>query len=404
MKIAEINTVHYGSTGKIMLQIAQTARTHGHTVVTFSKRWKPHPQENPNHFYIGTFAENVLHRIGAPLTGREGFYSYWSTKRLLKQLDSLNPDILHLHNLHGWYLNYGLLFQYIKKTKVPVVWTLHDCWAFTGHCPYFTMVKCEKWKTGCGQCPQYRSYPQSWWDHSKAMWTWKKAWFTGVSDLTIVTPSQWLADLVKESFLREYPVKVIHNGIDLSVFQPTAGSFRVKYHCEGKYIILGVAFGWEKRKGLDVFYELSKRLDEKYQIVLVGTNKALDKDLPANIISIHKTQNQRELAEIYTAADLLVNPTREDNYPTVNLESLACGTPVLTFQTGGSPETVDDTCGSVVAWDDLNALERELIRVCTQKPYSAEACVAKAREFDRHNRFEEYWKLYEERYDSGVPV
>jgi glycosyltransferase involved in cell wall biosynthesis len=230
------------------------------------------------------------------------------------------------------------------------------------------------------------------------MWRLKKKWFTGVEDMTIVTPSQWLAGLVKESILKDYTVKVIHNGIDLSIFKSMPNNFREKYGIpENKKILLGVAFGWGIRKGLDVFLELEKRLDpHKYQIVLVGTDDKVDKQLPAGIISIHRTQNQQELAEIYTAADLFVNPTREENYPTVNMESLACGTPVLTFRTGGSPEILDENTGAVVDCDDIDALEQEIVRICDKKPHSMEACLTRAKSFDMNERFEEYIKLYEQ--------
>ena len=221
----------------------------------------------------------------------------------------------------------------------------------------------------------------------------KKELFSGL-DLTIITPSEWLAGLVKESFLKDYPVKVIHNGIDLSIFKPTESDFRAKYNCEDKFILLGVAFGWGKRKGLDVFIELSKRLDERFQIVLVGTDENVDKQLPNNIISIHRTQNQKELAEIYTAADLFVNPTREENFPTVNIEALACGTPILTFKTGGSPEILDETCGCVVGKDDVEGLHGEINRIYTEKSFSKEACLARAAKFDMNDKFEEYVDLY----------
>ena len=229
------------------------------------------------------------------------------------------------------------------------------------------------------------------------MWKKKRSWFTGVPDMTLVTPSQWLADLVKRSFLSEYPVEVIPNGIDLNVFKPRASDFRRRYHIpEGKNILLGVAFGWGERKGLDVFLELAKRLDgAKYQIVLVGTDDSVDKQLPESIISIHRTENQQQLAVIYTAADLFVNPTREENYPTVNMESIACGTPVLTFRTGGSPEIVSPDTGSVVDCDDVDSLEKEIVRICQTKPYTEERCLNRAAEFDQFRRFKEYIRLYE---------
>ena len=261
------------------------------------------------------------------------------------------------------------------------------------------MAKCDRWKAGCGNCPYPKdSYPQANVDRTAKMWRLKKKWFTGVENMTIVTPSQWLAELVKESFLQEYPVKVIHNGIDLSVFRPTDGDFRQKYGIGDKYMLLGVADSWGERKGLDVFIELSKRLDPaRYQIVLVGTNDGVDKLLPDGVISIHHTEDQHELAEIYTAADLFVNPTREENYPTVNMESLACGTPVVTFRTGGSPECLDETCGSVVDRDDIDALEKEICRIEAERPYSREACLRRAGSFDKELLFRGYMDLYEDR-------
>ena len=234
-------------------------------------------------------------------------------------------------------------------------------------------------------------------DTSKEMYKKKKRWFCGIEALTIVTPSEWLAALVKKSFLNEYPVKVINNGVDRTVFKPTESDFRTRHGIRDKKIVLGVAFGWGYGKGLDVFVELSRRLDkQKYQIVLVGTNAEIDKQLPNSIISIHRTSNQCELAEIYTSADVFVNPTREEVLGLVNVEALACGTPVLTFKTGGSPETIDETCGSVVDVDDVDAMEKEILRICAELPCSKESCIKRAKKFDMNDRFEEYIDLYKE--------
>ena len=212
--------------------------------------------------------------------------------------------------------------------------------------------------------------------------------------MTIVTPSEWLGSLVQLSFLKEYPLKVINHGIDLTVFKPTNNNLRQSHHLEGKYILLGVAFGWGKRKGLDVFIKLAQRLDDQFQIVLVGTNDEIDKQLPANIISVHKTSNQQELAEIYSAADLFVNPTREENYPTVNMEAIACGTPVLTFKTGGSPEIPDERTGYVVDVDDIDEIEKQIIRICTDNVFSINDCLKRAQSFDKTTKFNEYVRLY----------
>jgi glycosyltransferase involved in cell wall biosynthesis len=228
------------------------------------------------------------------------------------------------------------------------------------------------------------------------MWELKKYNFCNLKKLTIVTPSQWLADHVRNSYLREYPVCVINNGIDLDKFRPQSSQIKSMLGIINEcHIILGVALGWTERKGLDVFIDLDKMLPDNYKIILVGTDEQTDKQLPDTILYIHRTQKRYELAELYSMADVFVNPTREENYPTVNMEALACGTPVLTFRTGGSPEIIDDTCGSVVDCDNIESLKKEIIRICEDKPYSVEQCVKKSNEFDQNERFKDYLNLYE---------
>ena len=392
MKVAQINAVcGKGSTGKICIEISKILDENNiENKIYFVSGEKDvkNGVKYSNIFYIKRMA--LLSRI----FGNNGFNSTFATKRLIKELKNFNPDVIHLHNLHGHNVNLKILFDYLNQSNKKIIWTFHDCWAFTGYCPHFVMAKCDKWKAECYKCQQKQD--TTWFfDRSKNIFNRKKSAITQLQNLTIITPSKWLADLVKQSFLQDYPVQVINNGIDLSVFKPTTGDFRQKYNIsDDKFILLGVAFGWGKRKGLDVFIELSKRLSDKYQIVLVGTSDKTDKLLPKNIISIHRTQNQTELAEIYTAANLFVNPTREENYPTVNMESLACGTPVLTFRTGGSPEILDDTCGSVVGCDDIDAMQTEIERICETKLYSEKACLIRAESFDMNNRFKEYLELY----------
>ena len=389
MKIFQINGAVFGSTGKIMFGIAEAAEAQGHTVLCAAPITKTNRYANPSREYIkiGTYYGRCASVLLSRLTGLDGCFAVFATARLLQQMKRFSPDVVHLHNIHGSYLNLPMLFRYLKKSGVRVVWTLHDCWAFTGHCPHYDMVGCQKWKTACFDCPQFREYPKSYVDNAKWMHRLKKRWFLGFKDLTIITPSHWLAGEVRQSFLGVYPVHVIQNGINLDVFKPTPSDFRSKYHCEGKCILLGVAFGWSKRKGLDVFIELAKRLDERFRIVLVGTDANVERQLPDNVISIRQTQNQRELAEIYTAADVFVNPTREDTYPTVNMEAIACGTPVLTFRAGGSPEIPDATCGIVVAKDDVAALEREILAIYKTTPFSRQACLLRAKQFDEVERY-----------------
>ena len=391
MKIVQINaTSGIGSTGKIAVAISELLNESNIENYIFASSIS---DENKNNVKVSNENYIKFQAIKSKVLGNYGFNSASATKKIINKLEEIKPDIVHLHNIHGHDCNLEMLFKYFKKTNQKLYWTFHDCWAFTGYCPYFDLAGCDKWETECKQCPQ-RSRYSLFFDYSKSLYNKKKQLFSGL-DLTIITPSQWLASLVKKSFLKDYPVKVINNGIDLNIFKPTDSDFRKKYNCEYKFILLGVAFGWGKRKGLDVFIELSKRLDSKYQIVLVGTDNNVDKQLPSNIISIHRTKNQQELAEIYSAADLFVNPTREEAFGLVNIEALACGTPVFTFNTGGSPECIDETCGLVFEKDDIDTLEREIIRISSGNVFSKEACIEKSERFEKNDKFIECLCLYE---------
>ncbi len=391
MKIVQINSVcGSGSTGKICVAVSELLNSCGtENYVMYACGVSNYSQGVR---YMSSF-EVKVQALKSKLFGNYGFQTQAATKRLIEKLDKINPDIVHLHNLHSHNVNLKLLFAYFKAKNTKLYWTFHDCWAFTGYCPHYDMIGCDKWKNeGCHNCPQRRHY--SWiFDRSKALYNKKKELFTGLN-LTIITPSKWLADQVKQSFLSEYEVKVINNGIDLSVFKPRESDFRIKHGLEDKFIVLGVAFDWGVRKGLDVFIELSKRLDERFKIVLVGTNENVDKELPKNIISIHRTQNQIELAEIYTAADVFVNPTREENFPTTHLEALACGTPVVAFNIGGCYEMLDETCGCIVEKNKVDALEKAIIKICTQKMYESQNCTFKAEKFSAKVNFEKYQSLY----------
>ena len=382
MRIAQINISSYGSTGKIMLQIAQEARTQGHDVLTFSRKWWRN-KEIEGHQYFGLPLEHALHHATGYITGDEGYGSVISTAMLIRKLKKFRPDVLLLHNLHGWYICLPMLFDYIRREGIRTVWTFHDCWPFTGHCPYFDFVKCDRWKEECGNCPSFRNYPASLFDNSRKMLSRKKKWFTGIRDMQIICPSEWLADLVSMSSLIAYPVSVIHNWIDLSVFKYRDSEIRARYSriTDSEKVVMGVAFDWEKRKGLDVFLSLREMLGDGYRIVLVGTDEKTDELLPDDIISIHRTENQEELAELYSAADVFVNPTREDNYPTVNMEAIACGTPVATFRTGGSPESVPQSCGIVVGKDDTESLAEAVIKLCENREGFRNSCIRYAVNF-----------------------
>lgn len=390
MKVVQINaTCGIGSTGKICLGISQimTAQNVENYILCSRSNGYPLGFSCTDYRYI------KMQALKSRIWGNYGFNSKRATRKMIEELERIQPDMVHLHNIHGHDCNLEMLFSWFRRNQTKLLWTFHDCWAFTAYCPHFTMMKCDKWKSQCSRCVQHRSF--SWFfDKSTELFAKKKALFQGL-DMTIIAPSLWLADLVKQSFMKEYPVYVIHNGIDLRAFKPEHSAFREKYGLEHKKIVLGVSFVWDNRKGLDVFLKLAKRLPDDYRIVLVGTDNRIDKLLPKNIISIHRTQNQKELTEIYTAADVFANPTREEVLGLVNIEALACGTPGVTFQSGGSPECYDATCGAVVPCDDVDAMEKEIIRICTEKPYSKDACMKKAREFDQNERFKEYVELYE---------
>lgn len=391
MRILQINaTCGVGSTGRIAVSISEMLTAHG---VENKILYSVSTNGFPDAIACGKAKEIRIQALKSRVLGNYGFNSRRETKRILAEIKQFQPDTVLLHNIHGHDCNLEMLFSFLKAKNIKIVWLFHDCWGLTGYCTHFTYDKCDRWKSECHHCPQRKQY--SWFfDRSKELHQRKKKLFSDL-DLTIVTPSQWLADLVELSFLKDYPVKVIHNGIDLSIFRPTPSDFRDRYKISAdKFILLGVAYGWGKRKGLDVFVELAKRLpSERFQIVLVGTDNSVDKMLPENIISIHRTQNRQELAEIYTAADLFVNPTREEVLGLVNLEANACGTPVLTFETGGSPECIDENSGMVVPYENIDAMEREIVRIQKEKIFTAQACVEHAKQFDEKSRFEEYIQL-----------
>ena len=401
MVVYQINGGSTGSTGKIMFGIKALGEAQGMQVVCASPITSTNRFSGQANFYpIGTYNGRRVSELLARITGLSGCFSMGATAKLLAQMDRNPPDVVHLHTLHSSFINLPMLFRYLRKRRIPVVWTLHDCWAFTGHCPHFVSENCDKWKTACGNCPVYRSYPMSFADNSAWMHRLKKKWFTGLPAVQIATPSKWLETQVAASFLNEYPIVTLNNGIDLNVFRPVEQCLREKLGLGHKKIVLGVAYEWSYKKGLDVFQHLAERLDSnEYQIILIGTSPQLAATLDKRILPIHRTENQYELTEFYSAADVFVNPTREDTFPTVNMEALACGTPVITFDTGGSTEIPDEACGIVVALNDLERMEQEVIRVCTERPFLPENCRKRAGAFDQAEKYREYIKLYGELYE-----
>lgn len=363
MRVLLINGVcGYTSTGKICGEIADELNSKGNEVKIAYGRFSYVPVRYQKYgIRIGNAWSVRQHALQTRLFDAQGFGSKKATKRFLKWVDTYNPDLIWLHNLHGYYINIELLFQWIKShPQISVRWTLHDCWAFTGHCVYFTMVKCNKWKERCQNCPQKRAYPASiWLDRSERNYKKKKMLFCGVKKMQIITPSQWLADQVSQSFLCEYPIIVQHNKIDETVFKPTKSDFRDRYGLVGKTIVLGVANIWEERKGLDDFLKLSRMLDDDYVIVLVGLSTRQIKKMPAKIKGIAQIKEVKELAEIYSASDIYVNASKEETFGMTTLEAAKCGAKVIVYDSTASKE-VARKYGGVVVPEGAENIYREI--------------------------------------------
>jgi len=384
MKIMQINSVcGKGSTGKIAADIYRVLLQKGHQCKIAYGRDEAIGIPEEDTIRIGSNKDVNFHALAVRFTDKNGCYSKMATKKFIKEVEKYNPDIIHLHNIHGYYINLEILFDYLKRANKPVIWTLHDCWAFTGHCAYFDYIGCDKWKTECMECIQHTEYPKSYADNSYNNYKLKKRLFTSVENLRIVTPSEWLANLVRQSYLNKYKVSVINNGIDLDIFKPTESTFRKKYNLENKKVILGVANIWGERKGLNDLIKLSKMLDDNYKTVIVGKTQ---ENVPDEIIYIPGTTNQKELAEIYTAVDVFVNPTKEDNYPTTNIEAIACGTPVITYAVGGSVESAEKF-GKIVKKDDIQALYDAILNMTEFE--------RKEIDMDCNSTFKKYIELYD---------
>ena len=392
--LLQINsTANWGSTGKIAEQIGECAMAHGWgSYIAYGRCANP---SRSHLIRIGSKASQAWHLIISRLFDRQGLGSKRATKQLIKQIERIQPDIIHLHNIHGYYINYKVLFDYLNNIGIPVVWTMHDCWPFTGRCAYFDTVQCTRWQRGCGECPALKLYPKTKRDTSAENFELKRKLFTAKQQLVLVPVSNWLKELVGQSMLRDCRCQVIHNGIDIESFKPTqAASLK---GASDKHLILGVAAQWGERKGLEEFYKLRDRLDvDTYDIALIGLSDEQIAALPAGITGIRRTQNVGELAAYYTRASVFVNPTYSDNYPTTNLEAMACGTPVITYRTGGSPEAICPKSGIIVEQGDITTLKDAIEEICANgKEYYSDACRKRAEEhFDKNKCFMQYINLY----------
>lgn len=396
-KLVQINVTCNGSTGRIMTQIQEAATKEGWEAYSFYGRGKP---SNNNCIKIGNKLDILFHVLITRLFDLHGHASKRATKRMIKQIEKIDPDVIQLHNLHGYYLNIDILFNYLKTANKKVIWTLHDCWAFTGHCTHFTCPECNKWeKEDCSKCPRKREYPASLViDNSKKEVHKKKQLFTGIKNLTIVTPSEWLKKLVEKSFLKIYETKVINNWIDSNVFLPKNNmKVKEKYNIpKDKKVILGVAAIWDKRKGLEDFIRLSRVIDSSYIIVLVGLNEKQKKNLPPNIVGINRTENIEELVNLYTISDVLFNPSKEESFSLVTIESMSCGTPVVVYKYTAPKELIPDfACTIINNENDMEAIKNAIYKESLKKKEISSMLHKYVKEkYDIEKQIQKYMELF----------
>jgi glycosyltransferase involved in cell wall biosynthesis len=398
MKVLQINTtVNSGSTGRIAEDIGKVLMTNGHeSYIAFGRG---NQKSQSQLIKIGTKIDQLTHGLKTRLLDRHGFGSIQATKVFLREIDKIQPDVIGLHNLHGYYINIELLFEYIKSKNIPVLWTLFDCWAFTGHCTYFDDIDCKKYQTQCEKCPKIDKYPAATRDNSFKNYTDKKRLFKGLKNINFVVHSNWLQGMFKKSFLKNEHVNSIPSGIDLDLFRPMQSQIKEKFKILDKKIILGVASIWDERKGFKDFIALRESLGKNFVIVLIGLSQKQQSIVPDGILGIPRTESIEELVMWYSAAEIFVNPTYQDNFPTTNLEALACGTPVITYNTGGSPEAIDLQTGAIVPKGNQKALEIAILEWGSRK--NRDQTRVKCREravqlFNKDDRYTDYLHLYEQ--------
>lgn len=405
MKLLQINPVlrTSTSTGRIIREIGDAAMASGwESYIAYSAGRDGKMECTSRTVPVGDRMSVAFHGLATRMFDRHGLASVEATRKFIKDIERIDPDVIHIHNIHGYFLNYEILFDWLSRCGKQVIWTVHDCWLFTGHCYHYMNAGCDKWKYGCGQCPQTREFPKSWLiDRSAKNWRDKKNAFCSIpSDkMTIVTVSDWLKGEMQQSFLKDFRYKVIHNGIDTEVFKPSDGTaVRNRYGIGDRKMYMGAASIWSTAKGLDDFISMASMLTPQEVIVLVGLDKNQMTRMPANIIGIPRTSDVHELAELYSAADAFLNLTYQDNYPTVNLESISCGTPVVTYRTGGSPESVAGQCGMVTDCGDVaQALSAARKIAATDRSVWRDNCRAYGlANFRKADRYADYIKLYKE--------
>lgn len=394
-KLLQINAVaNSGSTGRITEKIGIKVLDEGWESYIAYGRWG-YPSKS-HLIKIGSQLEVLIHGIRSRITDKHGYYSCSATRKLIKEIIKINPDIIHLHNIHGYYLNFKILFDFLAQYNKPIVWTLHDCWSYTGHCAHYTAVGCNKWQNQCYRCPNIKSYPKSYIDNSEKNYIEKKNYFNKVHNMQIVTVSEWLHQQVQKSFLKNYPITTIYNGINTEIYKPTPSSIRNQYNINTRFMILSVASYWNQQKGLYDFYELSEMLPEDCVIVLVGVNKQQIKNLPHNIIGIPKTESVSELVELYSTADVYISFSIEETFGMTIAESMACGTPTIVYNSTACPELIGENTGFIINPKDFNKVMELIkkIRLTGKDSYIQPCRKHIIQNFSENKTYNQYISLY----------
>ena len=380
-KVLYINSVcGFGSTGRIVADLTKTDDYE--SLVCFGRK---KDFANVNSFQFANFFDNAFGAIRTILFDNNLNICTNATRRLIKKIKEYNPDIIHLHNIHGYYVNVEMLINFLKEYGKPVVWTMHDCWAFTGYCSDAYYVNCEKYQKECKNCDHWFAYPFSIFKQNVTKdFHKKKKLFKDFDNLTIVTPSRWLGGICNLSFLRNKKIVTVNNGIDLNDFKPSKEKNK-------KFTVLAVASFWTKDKGSEDLNKLVKLLDKDIEVVVVGNGS----DKIEGVKSISHTNNKAELVDLYSSAHVLINPTLDDNFPSVNIESIACGTPVITYRTGGSPEIIDGKTGVVVNKGNYRAMAEVINSLYKNYYFKSEDCVERSKRYSKEVMKKEYQKLYE---------
>ena len=398
LKLLQINVAaNWGSHGRIAEEIGLEAMAQGwESYIAYGRYANP----SKSHIVkIGDLFDHCLHGAQSLLLDRHGLASCGPTKKLIREIEQIKPDLIHLHNIHGFYLNYPILFRYLSTVDIPVVWTLHDCWAFTGHCAWPIHGHCDRFQEQCCHCPlQSKGYPKSFLlDRSRSNFKLKKRYFRSLQDLHLVTVSRWLEQQVRLSFMQDMDIRSIYNGLDTEVFRPS-GTPPTSV-TDGHPLVLGVCNAWYDWKGLDDMAVLRELLPDDYEVMVVGVNEDQMHRLPEGITCIRRTDSVSQLAEIYSQADVFVNPSKVESFGMTTAEALSCGTPSIVYDTSACPEVVDNLTGRVVPLGDVNALAKAVMEICSLPGREAmrQACRERAiRLFNRQDRYKEYLQLYNE--------